>query len=554
MKYVIIGGVASGASLACRLRRLDEKSEIKIYEKTNFVSYANCGLPYFVGDIIKGQSSLTLQTPYSLKARFNIDVKVNSEVIKINKEDKTIEIKDLKTNKVYLDTYDKLIIATGAEAIKIAPLSNKIFELKTVEDSIKIKSIINNEENNIKDVIVIGGGFIGLEISENLVKANKKVTLIEGSSHCLASLDLDMASFLHNELRNNGINLLLNTLVSKVEEVNNKVRVYFKDNSYLESDILIEAIGVRPSSKLAKDANLDLGFKDSIKVNNNFQTSDKDIYAIGDVISIPSFIDNEISYIPLAGLANKEGRELVNHLVLNENIDIKALGTSILKIFSLNVASTGFSEEALKRKNIPYEKIYLSPLNHASYYVGATPLTIKVMFDKNTFEILGAEIIGNNGVDKRIDVLSTAIRFKIKGYDLAKLDLSYAPPFSSAKDPINMIGYMIENIKNGLIKQHYFEEVDSLINDKNVMLVDVRTKEEYVLGHIKNTINIPLDELRDNLDKLDKNKEIVLICQSALRSYIGCRILSNLNYKTSHLAGGYRIYSMIKLDQSYTNK
>ena len=340
----------------------------------------------------------------------------------------------------------------------------------------------------------------------------------------------------------------------KVEEVNNKVRVYFKDNSYLESDILIEAIGVRPSSKLAKDAKLDLGVKDSIKVNNNFQTSDKDIYAIGDVISIPSSIDNEISYIPLAGLANKEGRELANHLVLNENIDIKALGTSILKIFSLNVASTGFSEETLKRKNIPYEKIYLSPLNHASYYVGATPLTIKVMFDKNTFEILGAEIIGNNGVDKRIDVLATAIRFKIKGYDLAKLDLSYAPPFSSAKDPINMIGYMIENIKNGLIKQHYFEEVDSLINDKNVMLVDVRTKEEYVLGHIKNTINIPLDELRDNLDKLDKNKEIVLICQSALRSYIGCRILSNLNYKTSHLAGGYRIYSMIKLDQSYTNK
>ena len=380
MRYLIIGGVASGASFACRLRRLDEQAEIKIYEKTNFVSYANCGLPYFIGDVIKEESSLTLQTPYSLKARFNIDVKVNSEVIKINKEDKTIVIKDLKTNEVYLDYYDKLIIATGAEAIKIAPLSNKIYELKTVEDSIKIKSIINSKENNIKDVIVIGGGFIGLEISENLVKANKKVTLIEGSNHCLASLDLDMASFLHNELRNNGINLLLNTLVIKIEEVNNKVRVYFKDNSYLESDILIESIGVKPSSKLAKEAGLDLDFKDSIKVNNNFQTSDKDIYAIGDVTSIKSFIDNEITYIPLAGLANKEGRELANYLVNNENIDLKALGTSILKIFSLNIASTGFNEEILRRKGIPYEKIYLSPLNHASYYLEASPLTIKVHF------------------------------------------------------------------------------------------------------------------------------------------------------------------------------
>lgn len=553
MRYLIIGGVASGASFACRLRRLDEQSEIKIYEKTNFVSYANCGLPYFIGDVIKEESSLTLQTPYSLKARFNIDVKVNSEVIKINKEDKTIAIKDLNTNEVYLDYYDKLIIATGAEAIKIAPLSNKIYELKTVEDSIKIKSIINSKENNIKDVIVIGGGFIGLEISENLVKANKKVTLIEGSKHCLASLDLDMASFLHTELRNNGINLLLNTLVTKIEEVNNKIRVYFKDNSYLESDILIEAIGVKPSSKLAKEAGLDLDFKDSIKVNNNFQTSDKDIYAIGDVTSIKSFIDNKITYIPLAGLANKEGRELANFLVKKDNIDLKALGTSILKIFSLNIASTGFSEETLRRKGIPYEKIYLSPLNRASYYLEASPLTIKVMFDKSNFDILGAEIIGNSGVDKRIDVLSTAIKFKIKGYDLTKLELSYAPPFSSAKDPINMIGYMIENIKNGLIKQHYFEEVDFLINDKSVMLIDVRNKEEYELGHIPSSINIPLDELRDNLSKLDKNKEIILICQSALRSYIGCRILSNLNYNTSHLAGGYRIYSMIKHDQVLTN-
>lgn len=316
---------------------------------------------------------------------------------------------------------------------------------------------------------------------------------------------------------------------------------------------MIESIGVKPSSKLAKEAGLDLDFKDSIKVNNNFQTSDKDIYAIGDATSIKSFIDNEITYIPLAGLANKEGRELANYLVNNENIDLKALGTSILKIFSLNIASTGFNEETLRRKGIPYEKIYLSPLNHASYYLEASPLTIKVMFDKSNFEILGAEIIGNGGVDKRIDVLSTVIKFKIKGYDLTKLELSYAPPFSSAKDPINMIGYMIENIKNGLIRQHYFEEVGSLINDKNVMLVDVRNKEEYELGHILSSINIPLDELRDNLSKLDKNKEIVLICQSALRSYIGCRILLNLNFNTSHLAGGYRIYSMIKHDQGLTD-
>lgn len=541
MKYVIIGGVASGASFACRLRRLDENCEIVIYEKTNFVSYANCGLPYYISSTIKNQNSLTLQTPASLKSRFNIDVKTNSEVIEIVKDKHEIKVKNLNTAEIFVDSYDKLIIATGAEAIKIAPLSDRIFELKTVEDASKIKKYIT--QNDVRSAIVIGGGFIGLEILENLAKLNINVTLIEAQNHCLANLGSEMATLVHNEILKHGIDLRLNTFVTKIHE-EDKI-IVSTDKGEFTSDILIQAIGVKPASELAKD-NLDLSFKNTIKVNSNFETSDSDIFAIGDVTSCFSEIDDEVTYIPLAGLANKEGRELANFLVNKENISIKALGTSILKLFDFSIASTGFNETQLKSKNLKYGKIYLTPANHASYYPGSKSLTMKVLFDEKTYELLGAQVIGEEGVDKRIDLLAAMMKFKIKGYELKNLELSYAPPFGSAKDPINMVGYMIENIKNGLVKQFYVEDIESIKNNPKSMLVDVRTRAEYAAEHIDGSVNIPIDELRENLAKLDKNKEICLICLSAIRSYIGCRILSQKGFKCRHLAGGFKIYQLYK--------
>ncbi len=540
MKYVVIGGVAGGASFACRLRRLDEFAEIKIYEKSNFVSYANCGLPYYISSTIDDKEKLTLQTPGSLKARFNIDVFINSEVVEVFPNEHKILIKNLTSAKFFYDNYDKLIIATGAEAIKIAPLSDKIFELKTVEDTLKIKSYIEN--NDVKTAAIIGGGFIGLEILENLVELKIKTTLIEAQNHCLANLDTEMASLVHDELKRNGVDLRLNTLVKEIKEEKDAV-VLVTEKGEIKADILIQAIGVKPASSFLKDK-LKLGFRNTVETDDNFLTSQKDIYAIGDVTSVESLIDKERSYIPLAGLANKEGRELANELIFNKHSLVNALGTSILKLFNLEIASTGFNEAQLKAKGIKYEKIYLTPSNHASYYPGSTLLTIKFLFNKETYDILGAQIIGENGADKRIDIIASMMKFKIKSYQLKDLELAYAPPFGSAKDPINMIGYMVENLKNGLIEQFYVEDIKRIQKDENAILLDVRSKEEYELSHIEGSVNIPVDELRSKLTSLDKSKKLYLICLSAIRSYIGCRILTQRGYKCAHLAGGFRIFEL----------
>lgn len=540
MKYIIVGGVAGGASFACRLRRLDEFAEIKIYEKTKFVSYANCGLPYYISGVIQNKESLTLQTPQSLKARFNIDVFVSHEVIQIDKDNKRVLIKDLNNGTQFYENYDKLILSPGSEAIKLVNNTERIFELKTVEDSYRIKEFVIKKEP--KKAVIIGGGFIGLEIAENLKESNIDVTLIEGKSHVLANLDPEMASFVHHELRRNGINLFLNKMVKEIKEDDNNVYVKY-DNVTLKCDFLIQAVGVRPNSNLAKDANLDLDIRGTFKTDDCFLTSEKDIYAIGDAIALYSFFDDTKVNIALAGLANKEGRELASQFVLNKKSDIKPLGTSILKIFSLAAASTGLTEEQLKQKKINYEKIYLCPANHASYYPNASTLNIKVLFDKDNYQILGAQIVGESGVDKRIDIIALAIQAKLSIYELAKAELSYAPPFGSAKDPINMIGYIAENLKNKLVEQFHIEDIESLKKDKNNLFIDVRSEDEYQSGHIDGAINIPLDELRNHLSEIDKNKTLCINCQSALRSYIACRILSQYGFKCKHLSGGYRIYS-----------
>ena len=540
MKYIIVGGVAGGASFACRLRRLDEFAEIKIYEKTKFVSYANCGLPYYISGVIQNKESLALQTPQSLKARFNIDVFVSHEVIQIDKDNKRVLIKDLNNGTQFYENYDKLILSPGSEAIKLTNNTGRIFELKTVEDSYKIKDFVLKKEH--KKAIIIGGGFIGLEIAENLKESNIDVTLIEGRNHVLANLDPEMASFVHHELRRNGINLVLNKMVKEIKEED--INVYVKyDDVTLKCDLLIQAVGVRPNSNLAKDANLELDIRGTFKTDDYFLTSEKDIYAIGDAIALNSFFDDAKVNIALAGLANKEGRELASQFVLKKKNDIKPLGTSILKVFSLAAASTGLNEEQLKQKKINYEKIYLCPANHASYYPNASTLNIKVLFDKDNYQILGAQIVGESGVDKRIDVIALAIQAKLPIYELAKAELSYAPPFGSAKDPINMIGYISENLKNKLVEQFHIEDIESLKKDKNNLFIDVRNEDEYQSGHIDGAINIPLDELRKHLNEVDKNKTLCINCQSALRSYIACRILSQHGFKCKHLSGGYRIYS-----------
>ena len=540
MKYIIVGGVAGGASFACRLRRLDEFAEIKIYEKTKFVSYANCGLPYYISGVIQNKESLTLQTPQSLKARFNIDVFVSHEVIQIDKDNKRVLIKDLNNGTQFYENYDKLILSPGSEAIKLANNTERIFELKTVEDSYRIKEFVIKKEP--KKAIIIGGGFIGLEIAENLKESNIDVIIIEGKNHVLANLDPEMASFVHHELRRNGINLVLNKMVKEIKEDDNNVYVKY-DNVTLKCDFLIQAVGVRPNSNLAKNANLDLDIRGTFKTDDYFLTSEKDIYAIGDAIALYSFFDDTKVNIALAGLANKEGRELASQFVLKKKSDIKPLGTSILKIFSLVAASTGLTEEQLKQKKINYEKIYLCPANHASYYPNASTLNIKVLFDKDNYQILGAQIVGESGVDKRIDIIALAIQAKLPIYELAKAELSYAPPFGSAKDPINMIGYISENLKNKLVEQFHIEDIESLKKDKNNLFIDVRSEDEYQSGHIDGAINIPLDELRNHLNEIDKNKMLCINCQSALRSYIACRILSQYGFKCKHLSGGYRIYS-----------
>lgn len=540
MKYIIVGGVAGGASFACRLRRLDEFAEIKIYEKTKFVSYANCGLPYYISGVIQNKESLTLQTPQSLKARFNIDVFVSHEVIQIDKDNKRVLIKDLNNDTQFYENYDKLILSPGSEAIKLVNNGERIFELKTVEDSYRIKEFVIKKEP--KKAIIIGGGFIGLEIAENLKESNIDVTLIEGRNHVLANLDPEMASFVHHELRRNGINFVLNKMVKEIKEDDNNVYVKYDDVT-LKCDFLIQAVGVRPNSNLAKNANLDLDIRGTFKTDDCFLTSEKDIYAIGDAIALNSFFDDTKVNIALAGLANKEGRELASQFVLKKKSDIKPLGTSILKIFSLAAASTGLTEEQLKQKKINYEKIYLCPANHASYYPNASTLNIKVLFDKDNYQILGAQIVGESGVDKRIDVIALAIQAKLPIYELAKAELSYAPPFGSAKDPINMIGYISENLKNKLVEQFHIEDIESLKKDKNNLFIDARSEDEYQSGHIDGAINIPLDELRNHLNEIDKNKMLCINCQSALRSYIACRILSQYGFKCKHLSGGYRIYS-----------
>lgn len=564
-RIIIIGGVAGGATAAARIRRLDEHASITVYERTGYISYANCGLPYYIGGIITDKNELTLQTPESFYSRFRVDMKVHHEVLAIHPETKRVTVKNLKTGEVFEDSYDKLLLAPGATPIlpaingkngneahtELKAVAN-LFVLRTVEDTFRIHTYI--EETHPKSVVLAGGGFIGLELAENLSHQGIDVTIVQKPTHLMNPFDADMASFLHARMRKAGVHLIFGESVENVTTNASGVTAVLSDQSALTADFAIFAIGVKPETTLAKKAGLSLGLRDSIVVNDHMETSIPDIYAVGDAVSVKHLVSGKTVLLPLAGPANKQGRIAADNICGGDRAFRGSLGSSVIKLFDMTAAVTGLNETAAKNAGIAFDKVILSPSNHAGYYPGGHVMTMKVLFEKETYRLLGAQIVGFEGVDKRIDVLATAIFAGMRADDLMDLDLSYAPPYSSAKDPVNMAGFLIDNLKHGVLKQFFVDEVAALPRDGSVTLLDTRTKEEYRRGHVKGFINIPVDELRDHIGELDSAKPVYVMCQSGLRSYIATRILSGYGFDCYNFAGGYRFYEsvMTEREQSKT--
>lgn len=557
MKVIIVGGVAGGASAATRLRRLNEKAEIVIIERSGYVSYANCGLPYYIGGFIEDEEELTLQTPESFSSRFNIDVRVKQEVTDIDSDNKVVTITDLNSGNIYEESYNKLILSPGAKPVKpnLKGIEDeRIFTLRTVEETFKIKNFVDAQKP--QKAVVIGGGFIGLEVAENLSDLGINVTLIHRSQHVLNILDYDMAMLVHSKLMSKGINLLLNANVSAFESDKKSLNVLLKDDGKIKADLVIMSVGVLPESTLAEKAGLKRGIKNAIMVNDKMETSVKDIYAVGDAVMVKHKITGTDAVISLAGPANKQGRIVADNICGLDSHYKGSMGSSVLKLFDMTIATTGITEKVAKNSKIDYDKVVLSPSSHAGYYPNAKVMTMKVIFEKATLKILGAQIIGTEGVDKRIDVIATAIQSGINAVDLKDLDLAYAPPYSSAKDPVNMAGFMIENIVTKKVKQFHYDEIESLVDNKEVTLLDVRTPFEFKMVHIDNFINIPVDDLRNRIAEIDKSKPVYVMCQSGLRSYIACRILTLNGYDCYNFSGGYGFYKAItsnkpKAEKSY---
>ena len=541
MKTVIIGGVAGGASAAARLRRLDESAEIIVLEREEYVSFANCGLPYYIGGAITNQNNLTLQTPESFRARFNIDVRVNNEALKINPDAKTILVNDLKSYSSYTESYDNLILSPGAEPIKpnIDGInSDFIFTLRNIPDTIKIKQYIENAMP--KSAVVVGGGYIGVEMAENLKEAGLEVSIVELADHLIAPLDFDMAADVHRYIKSKGINLYLNNGVKVIDD-----HTVILQNGNIHADMVILSVGVRPETSLAQECGIKTNKRGSIIVDRNMKTNIPHIYAVGDAVEVDDFVTKSPAFIPLAGPANKQGRIAADNITGIPSEYNGTQGSAVLKLFDMTVATTGINEKSAKTAEIDYDKTYIYSGSHASYYPGANNMSIKALWDKKTLKILGAQIVGFDGVDKRMDVLAAAIRFGAKITDLTELELCYAPPFGSAKDPINMLGFVAENIITGKIKQFFWNDVEGLPRDGSITLLDVRTYTEVQRGKIDGFINIPLDSLREHILEIPKDKPVYVHCHSGLRSYIACRILIGNGYECFNLAGGWRLYESV---------
>jgi len=551
MKVVIVGGVAGGASAAARLRRMDEKAEIILFEKGDYISFANCGLPYYIGEVIKEKSDLVVTTPEKMKARFNIDVRTNSEVVNILTDRKEVEVLHHTSGRSYREKYDKLILSPGAEPIKPAlpgVEADNVFTLRNIPDTYAIKDYV--DEKRPRRAVVVGGGFIGLELAENLKERGLQVTVVELAAQVMAPLDPEMAAFVHRHLRDKEVGLYLGDGVKAFHHEKDFTTVELQSGRKLKADLIILGIGVRPDVRLARAAGLAIGPTGGIQVDEKLQTSNPDIYAIGDAIEVHDFVNGKPALIPLAGPANKQGRIVANHIAGKKDGYKGTQGTSIVKLFDLTVAATGNNEKTLKRYGIPYEKSYTHSDSHAGYYPGALPMAIKLLFRPDDGRILGAQIVGYDGVDKRIDVMATAIRAGMTVYDLQELELAYAPPFSAAKDPVNIAGYVASNIMNGDVEVIHWDEMDSLDPEESLLL-DVRTRQEHRQYNIPNSMNIPLDELRQRMAELPKHKEIIVYCQAGLRGYVACRILSQSGFKkVRNLSGGYETYSVIHDKQS----
>ncbi|MDZ5607399.1 CoA-disulfide reductase [Bacillus pseudomycoides] len=544
-KIIVVGGVAGGASVAARLRRLSEEDEIIMFERGEYISFANCGLPYYIGGVIQERQKLLVQTVEKMSKRFNLDIRVLSEVIKINKEEKTIIVKNVMTNETYEESYDVLILSPGSKPIVPSipgiETAKALFTLRNVPDTDRIKGYI--DEKKPRHATVIGGGFIGVEMAENLREKGIEVTLVEMNNQVMPPIDYEMAAYVHEHMKQHGVQLILEDGVDVFEEDGAVVRL--KSGAKINTDMIILSIGVQPESRLAKEAGLELGVRGTIKVNEKLQTSDSSIYAIGDAIEVKDFVTETETMIPLAWPANRQGRLLADIIHGHtESVYKGTMGTSIAKVFELTVASTGGNEKVLQRLNIPYEVVHVQANSHAGYYPNAYPVLLKLIFNKESGEIYGAQAVGRDGVDKRIDVIATAMKAHLKVMDLPDLELAYAPPYSSAKDPVNMVGYAASNIMEGLVDTVQWYEIDHIVQNGGY-LIDVREPNELKQGMIKGSINIPLDELRERLDEIPVNEEIYLTCQLGMRGYVAARMLMEKGYKVKNVDGGFKLYSTV---------
>ncbi|MBC7765602.1 MAG: pyridine nucleotide-disulfide oxidoreductase family protein, partial [Hyphomonadaceae bacterium] len=550
-KVLIVGGVAGGASTATRLRRLDEQAEIILFEKGQYISFANCGLPYYIGEVITDKQQLVVVTPKLMADRFNVDVRIMSEVTRIFPDEKKVEIKNHTENRTYFETYDTLVLSPGAEPIR-PPIegisSDKVFTLRNIPDAYRIKDMV--DEKHPRRAIIVGAGFIGLELAENLHAMGVHVTVVELADHVIGPLDYEMAAIVHQHLKTKDVELFLGDALKSIKEQDDLLVAHLSSGRTLKTDILIMGIGVRPETKLAKEAGLAIGPTGGILVNEEMLTSDPNIYAVGDAVEVTDFVSGSPALIPLAGPANKQGRIAADNISGKHSKYKGTQGTSIVKVFDITVAITGNNERTLQRNNMAYAVSFTHSPSHAGYYPGGIPMSIKLLFANDTGKVLGAQIVGYDGADKRIDVLATAIRAGMTVYDLEQLELAYAPPYSSAKDPVNIAGMVAANILRGEQEVFHWHEVADIDYSKSV-LIDTRFPQEYQIGTIPHAVNMPVDSLRERLSEIPKDKQIYIFCQVGLRGYIAYRMLKQNGFThVKNLSGGYKTWQLAVQKQS----
>ena len=544
-KIIIVGGVAGGASTAARLRRLDEKAEIIMFEKGEYISFANCGLPYYIGEVINERENLIVQTVEQMSKKFNIDIRNLSEVINVDEKNNKVTVKNLKNNEVYEENYDMLVLSPGASPIK-PPIQgiddcNNLFTLRNIPDTDKIKAYVDNEKP--KRAVVIGGGFIGIEMAENLHERGIEITLVEAGNQVMAPLDKEMADIIHEVLIENGVKLILNDGVKAFE--NGGKKVVLSSGKEIETDIIILSIGVRPETTFVKDSGIKLNERGAIIVDKHMRTSVENIFALGDAVEIMDYVNKKPAMIPLAWPANRQGRIVADNICGRDTIYKGSRGSSVAKIFDYTAASTGNNEKTLKRLGIDYKAIHIHPGSHAGYYPGSFPIALKMLFDPKDGRIFGAQGVGMDGVEKRIDVIATAIKGNLNVFDLQDIEVCYAPPYNSAKDPVNMLGYYASNIIDGLVETIQYEDIDKKDKDKYI-IIDVREEFELVTGKFENSINIPLGQLRERINEIPKNKKVYVTCQVGQRGYVACRILGGHGIKAVNIDGGMKTYLYVK--------